>query len=93
MKTFIEDTCKVTISTKKNKRDQIRSKSQRRSNHKVEVDANLCMKAINIFGDLLLMREVLYTDLATAAAGVEDKRQSAHSFKQIINLRRIIKRL
>ena len=90
MKTFIEDTCKVTISTKKNKRDK---KSQRRSNHKVEVDANLCMKAINIFGDLLLMREVLYTDLATAAAGVEDKRQSAHSFKQIINLRRIIKRL
>ena len=90
MKTFIEDTCKVTISTKKNKRDK---KSQRRSNHKVQVDANLCMKAINIFGDLLLMREVLYTDLATAAAGVEDKRQSAHSFKQIINLRRIIKRL
>ena len=90
MKTFIEDTCKVTISTKKNKRDK---KSQRRSNHKVEVDANLCIKAINIFGDLLLMREVLYTDLATAAAGVEDKRQSAHSFKQIINLRRIIKRL
>ena len=90
MKSFIEDTCKVTISTKKNKRDK---KSQRRSNHKVEVDANLCMKAINIFGDLLLMREVLYTDLATAAAGVEDKRQSAHSFKQIINLRRIIKRL
>ena len=90
MKSFIEDTCKVTISTKKNKRDK---KSQRRSNHKVEVDANLCMKAINIFGDLLLMREVLYTDLATAAAGVEDKRQSAHSFKQIINLRRIIKKL
>ena len=90
MKTFIEDTCKVTISTKKNKRDK---KSQRRSDHKVQVDANLCMKAINIFGDLLLMREVLYTDLATAAAGVEDKRQSAHSFKQIINLRRIIKRL
>ena len=90
MKSFIEDTCKVTISTKKNKREK---KSQRRSNHKVEVDANLCMKAINIFGDLLLMREVLYTDLATTAAGVEDKRQSAHSFKQIINLRRIIKKL
>ena len=69
MNTFIEDTCKVTISTKKNKRDK---KSQRRSNDKVEVDATLCMKSINIFGDLLLMREVLYTDLATAAAAVED---------------------
>ena len=83
MKTFIEVTCKVTITTNKRKKDK---KSQRRSNDEVEVDTTLCMTAISIFGDLSLMRQVLYTDLATAAAGVGDKRQSALFLKQIKNL-------
>ena len=83
MKTFIEATCKVTINSKQRKREK---KSERRSNN--EVDTTLCMNAIDIFGDLSLMRQVLYTDLATAAAGVGDKNRSALFLKQVENLQK-----
>ena len=83
MKTFIEVTCKVTIITKKRKKDK---KAQRRSNDEAEVDTTLCMNAISIFADLSLMRQVLYTDLATAVAGIGETKQSALFLKQIKNL-------
>ena len=65
MKVFIKNTCQVTdsktIKKKSSHRKTSRTNLHRRTS---EVDEN-CIKAVDIYTDLTLMRQVLYTDLAT----------------------------
>lgn len=86
MKVFIKNTCQVTdsktIKKKSSHRKTSRTNLHRRTS---EVDEN-CIKAVDIYTDLTLMRQVLYTDLATTAAGVNNTARSDQHLNQIKEL-------
>ena len=86
MKVFIKNTCQVTdskaVKKKSSRRRTSRTNLYRRTS---EVDEN-CIKAVDIYTDLTLMRQVLYTDLGIAAAGVNDTARSDQYLNQIKEL-------
>lgn len=86
MKVFIKNTCQVTDS-KTIKKKSLHRRTSRTNLHRrtSEVDEN-CIKVVDIYTDLTLMRQVLYTDLATTAAGVNNTARSDQHLNQIKEL-------